>query len=140
VPPYTPLAPADYHFTHKDNLKENGIDCAPSDLVICASATGIIASPASCGAATPVTNQNIVAAVIWSQGKNYGSASFLGVTGQAGADEAANNKTSTNSNHAVFVWRTHAPSGSPAGEFDDLLVWIPVGQFYGRLIAAGVLP
>lgn len=134
TPPVTP------HFTHKDNLKANGVDCAPSDLVVCASATGITTSPASCNTAAPVTNQNIVAAVIWSQGKNYATASFSGVTGQAGSDEAANNKTSANSNHAVFVSHPPAPTGAAGGEFDDMLVWIPVGALYGRLISAGVLP
>lgn len=132
TPPVTP------HFTHKDNLKANGIDCAPSDLVVCASGTGITTS--SCNTATPVTNQNIVAAVLWSQGKNYATASFSGLTGQAGTDEAVNNKTSANHNHGVFVSHPPAPSDAAAGEFDDMLLWIPVGQLYGRLIAAGMLP
>jgi prepilin-type N-terminal cleavage/methylation domain-containing protein len=139
APPPTTLPPLTPHFTHKDNLKTNGVDCAPSDIVVCASATGIITSPASCNSATAVTNQNIVAAVIWSQGKNYATASFSGVMGQAGSDEAANNKTSAN-NHAVFVSHPPAPAGAPNGEFDDYLVWITVGELYGRLIAAGVLP
>jgi hypothetical protein len=146
--PITPTtAPATPHFTHKDNLRTNGIDCAPNDLVICTSSNGITpgSAPPSCGPggpgqATPVTNQNIVAAVIWSQGKNFASSSYLAVTGQAGDDERVNNKTSANSNHAVFVFHPPAPKGAPGGEFDDLLVWIPAGQLYGRLVASGVLP
>jgi prepilin-type N-terminal cleavage/methylation domain-containing protein len=133
-------APATPHFTHKDNLKTNGIDCAPNDLVICKSSSGITTSPPSCNTAVPVTNQNVVSAVIWSQGKNFASSSYLGVAGQSGADEGINNKTSANSNHAVFVAHPPAPSGATGGEFDDLLVWIPVGQLYGRLVASGVLP
>jgi type II secretory pathway pseudopilin PulG len=138
-------APATPHFTHKDNLKTNGIDCAPNDLVICTSANGITTSPPSCGPggagqAGPVTNQNVVSAVIWSQGKNFASSSYLGVVGQSGDDERVNNKTSANSNHAVFVAHPPAPSGAPGGQYDDLLVWIPVGQLYGRLVASGVLP
>lgn len=137
TPPTTP------HFTHKDNLKLNGIDCAPSDLVICASATGITTSPPACNTATPVTNQNVVSAVIWSQGKNFSTSNYLGVKGQAGVDEQVNNKIrpgTPNSNHAVFVFHPPAPEGAAGGEFDDLMIWIPVGQLYGRLIAAGVLP
>jgi prepilin-type N-terminal cleavage/methylation domain-containing protein len=130
-----PVAP---HFTNKTNLKTNGIDCAPSDLVICSSSTGI--TPPTCGAATPVTNQNVVAAVIWSQGKNFASSRYLGVQGQAGDDEKVNNKTVSNSNNPVFVAHTPAPAGAAGGEFDDLLTWIPAGQLYGRLVAAGVLP
>jgi len=40
----------------------------------------------------------------------------------------------------VFVWHTPAPVGAANGEFDDLMLWIPVGELYGKLIAAGVLP
>jgi prepilin-type N-terminal cleavage/methylation domain-containing protein len=133
-------APATPHFTHKDNLKTNGIDCAPNDLVVCASSSGIVTAPPSCSAATPVTNQNVVAAVIWSQGKNFASSTYMTVKGQAGDDERANNKTATNSNHAVFVAHPPAPAGAAGGEFDDLLIWIPAGQLYGRLVASGVLP
>jgi prepilin-type N-terminal cleavage/methylation domain-containing protein len=133
-------APVTPHFTNKANLRVNGIDCAPSDLVVCAAASGIVTAPPSCNTAAPVTNQNLVAAVIWSQGKNFASSGYLGVKGQAGDDERANNKTPANSNHAVFVAHTPAPSGAGGGEFDDLLVWIPAGQLYGRLVAAGVLP
>jgi len=135
-------APVTPHFTNKANLRANGIDCAPNDLVICMSSTTISpgAAPPTCGTATPVTNQAVVAAVIWSQGKNFAASGYLGVKGQAGEDEKVNNKTPANSNHAVFVTHTPAPSGAPGGEFDDLMVWIPAGQLYGRLVAAGVLP
>ena len=134
-PTTPPVAP---HFTNKTNLKTNGIDCAPSDLIVCSSSTGI--TPPTCGAAMPVTNQNVVAAVIWSQGKNFASSRYLGVQGQAGDDERVNNKTVANSNNPVFVAHTPAPAGAPGGEYDDLLAWIPAGQLYGRLVAAGILP
>ncbi|HEY7237729.1 MAG TPA: prepilin-type N-terminal cleavage/methylation domain-containing protein [Burkholderiales bacterium] len=134
TPPVTP------HFTNKTNLRANGIDCAPSDLVVCAASSGIVTAPPGCNTAPSVTNQNVVAAVIWSQGKNFASSGYLGVQGQAGDDERVNNKTAANSNHAVFVAHPPAPSGTAGGEFDDLLTWIPAGQLYGRLVAAGVLP
>jgi type II secretory pathway pseudopilin PulG len=115
------------HFTSTANLKANGITCQPNDLIICKSATGITA--ASCGgAANQVTNQNIVAAIIFSVGKN-------GAVGAAGADEAANLN-----GDPVFVFHTPAAKEAANGEFDDHLVWIPVGELYGRLISAGVLP
>jgi prepilin-type N-terminal cleavage/methylation domain-containing protein len=136
-PTTAPVAP---HFTNKANLRANGIDCAPSDLIVCASSSGIVPAPPSCNTAPSVTNLSVVAAVIWSQGKNFAASAYLGVKGQAGDDERANNKTPANSNHAVFVAHTPAPSGAAGGEFDDLLVWIPAGQLYGRLVAAGVLP
>ena len=125
------------HFTNATNLKANGLSTAPTDLLICASATGIVTTqPPSCGAATnSVTNQNVVAAVIWSQGKNYASA-----LGSFGTDEAVNNKTTAANNNAVFVWHTPAPSTAAGGEYDDLMTWIPVSLLYGRMVSAGVLP
>jgi len=40
----------------------------------------------------------------------------------------------------VFVY--HAPTTSDAanGEFDDQVTWITVGELYGKLISAGLLP
>ncbi len=122
------------HFTTAASLKSNGITTSPNDLVICA-AWG--ASTANCGTAPSVTNLNIVAAVVWSQGKNFAT------VGAGGVDEAANNKIrlpTAQNNHPVFVFHTPAPAGAMNGEFDDYLVWITVGELYGRLIAAGVLP
>jgi type II secretory pathway pseudopilin PulG len=122
------------HFTTAASLKANGITTSPSDLVICAAWGG---STTTCGTALSVTNQNIVAAVVWSQGKNFAT------VGAGGTDEAANNKTRLpimQNNHPVFVFHTPAPAGAANGEFDDYLVWITVGELYGRLISAGVLP
>lgn len=121
------------HFTTATSLKTNGITTTPNDLVICAAWGG---STANCNTATPVTNANIVAAVIWSQGKNA-------VLATGGNDENANNKhrvPSVLNDHPVFVSHPPSPSGAAGGGFDDLLTWIPVGMLYGRLISAGQLP
>jgi type II secretory pathway pseudopilin PulG len=115
------------HFTQVANLKANGITCQPSDLVICKSATGITGTACG-GSANQVTNQNVVVAIVSSVGKN-------GATGSGGIDEAANIN-----GDPVFVFHPPVAPGAPNGEFDDYLVWIPVGEFYGRLISAGVLP
>ena len=118
-------SPALPHFTHATNLKGNGITCQPSDLVVCKSAAG--ATGTTCGPSSNVlTNQNVVAAIVWSTGK---------AAGAGGADENANLN-----GDAVFVSRPPSPSGASGGAFDDMLVWIPSGVFYGRLISAGVLP
>jgi type II secretory pathway pseudopilin PulG len=115
------------HFTNSANLKTNGITCQPNDLLVCKSVSGINAT--NCGsAANQVTNLNVVVAIVFSVGKN-------GALGAAGTDEAANVN-----GDPVFVFHTPAPQGAANGEFDDYLVWIPVGEFYGRLISAGVLP
>lgn len=116
------------HFTHAANLKTNGITCQPGDLLVCKSAAGVSAT--SCGAsANALTNQNVVAAIVWSAGKSFAAAPA------SGADESANLD-----GDAVFVSRPPSPAGAPGGAFDDLLVWIPAAVVYSRLIAAGVLP
>ena len=122
TPPVVP------HFTNRDNLRQNGVDCQPSDLVVCKSSTGITAT--TCGpAANALTNQNVVVAIVHSIGKNGSLPCGTCV------DEAAN----TNGDR-VFVFHTPTPAGATNGEFDDQLVWIPVGELYGRMISAGVLP
>jgi type II secretory pathway pseudopilin PulG len=125
------------HFTTALSLKTNGITTVPNDLVICTTSTGIQTVPPSCNLAAPVTNQGVVAAVLWSQGKNFIT------TGVGGNDELANNKhrlPAVVNNNAVFVWHEPRPTGGLNGEYDDLMIWLPVGAFYGRLISAGVLP
>ena len=74
-----------------------------------------------------VVSTSTVAFVVYSTGKNGANA------GAYGPHEAAN----TDGN-AVFV--SHAPSGadSATGTFDDLMVWVPAGTVYSRLISAGV--
>ena len=128
------------HFTNAANLKSNGVATTPSDLLVCASSTAAgfnAATPTSGAASNSVTNQNVVAAVVWSHGKNYTSMSAGNV------DELINNKhrlPATLNNNAAFIWHDLRPVGAAGGEYDDLMVWIPAGQLYGRLIAAGVLP
>jgi prepilin-type N-terminal cleavage/methylation domain-containing protein len=116
------------HFTHAANLKGNGISCQPGDLIVCDQAQG----GASCAAGTPVTNQNVVAAIVFSTGKN-------GQSGPQGANETENVDGGGNVD-PVFVSRPPDPAGAAGGEFDDMLTWIPAGLLYSRLIAAGVLP
>jgi type II secretory pathway pseudopilin PulG len=115
------------HFTSTANLRANGITCQPDDLLVCRSATGI--NPTTCGgAANQVMSQSLVAALVFSTGKN-------GAGTAGGIDEAANLN-----GDRVFVHHTPAPSGAANGEFDDQLTWITVGELYGKLIAAGMLP
>jgi prepilin-type N-terminal cleavage/methylation domain-containing protein len=121
----TPVPPP--HFTSALNLRTNGVTCRPNDLVVCRSATGITSS--NCGSGSNVlTNQDTLVAIVFSTGKN-------GAAGSAGTDEAANLN-----GDRVFVWHTPTPAGAANGEFDDQMTWIAVGELYGRLVAAGLLP
>lgn len=136
----------DNNFTTGGAMKANGLTITPSDLLVCAAWAADIStstSSPSCGSAASVTNASVVVALIWSQGKNFATATFGGVGGQSGNDEAMNNKIrlpAPNSNHGVFVSHPPAPAGVGGGEFDDLMVWIPVGLVYSRMISAGLLP
>jgi hypothetical protein len=131
------------HFTVKATLKQNGMSCLPNsnELLICKSSVSAPApTPGSCGtAANVVTNANpsgTVVAMIFSPGKNYALASTAAAAAAANKpDEAANLD-----GNSVFISHTPAPEGATGGEFDDMMVWIPVGLFYGRLTSAGVLP
>jgi len=133
-----PLLP---HFTHKTNLKTNGMSCQPgnNDLLVCKSGVSAPAPvPGNCGGAgdNALSNLGTVVAVIFSTGKNYASAQTAAAATAAGkADEAANLDGNT-----VYISHVPAPSTAAGGEYDDMMVWIPVGLFYGRLASAGVLP
>lgn len=126
-------------FTTAGTMKTNGISYVPQDLVICSAAQNTAAGTTgttapSCGTygttgdARAVTNRGTVAAVVFSTGKNT-------VPATGGADEAENVD-----GDGVFVWHDFRPLQATGGEYDDQLVWLPVGTLYDRLISAGVLP
>lgn len=120
------------HFTSQANLRANGVGCQPNDLLVCQSSLGILplANPPSCNAAASVTNQQTVAFLVLSTGKNGGV-----VAGGQGADEVAN----TNGD-AIFISREHGTLETTTGSYDDMLLWVPAGVLYAKLLAAGVLP
>jgi prepilin-type N-terminal cleavage/methylation domain-containing protein len=128
------------HFTAKAALKQNGMSCLPSasELLVCKSSVSVPApAPGSCGAAdNSVTNTGTVVAIVFSPGKNFVAAQSPAAALAAGRnDEAANLDANT-----LYVSHPPAPGGATGGEFDDQVLWIPVGLLYGRLAAAGVLP
>ncbi len=106
-------------FTSQANLKTYGVGCRPNDLDVCATA--------ACASRVVSTQTAIV--VVYSTGKNGAIASAYG------ADETENTD-----GDAVLVSRTQSSSDSTLGTFDDLLVVLPVGVVYAKLITAGVLP
>jgi prepilin-type N-terminal cleavage/methylation domain-containing protein len=125
--PACAASPTVPHFTSAANMRTNGITCQPNDLVVCRQSPAVVTAT-SCDAGTSVTNQGIVVAIAFSTGKN-------GATGGTGVNEARNLD-----NNALFVSRTPDPTGAAGGEFDDQMTWITVGELYGKLIAADVLP
>jgi prepilin-type N-terminal cleavage/methylation domain-containing protein len=131
------------HFTSKTKLKQNGMSCQPNtnDLLICKSTTSSPApSPGSCGTASNILTNNspsgTVVAVVFSTGKNYALAASAAAATAAGKFDEAENLDGD----SVFISHTPAPENAGGGEYDDMVIWIPVGVLYGRLASAGVLP
>jgi len=101
----------------------------PSSLQICNRALNIAragTANADCAAASALTQAAV--AVIYSTGKNPGDAG-------RGPDAAANRD-----GDRVFVAHEARSAAGEGGEFDDLLLWLPPGILYNRLVAAGRLP
>jgi len=83
-----------------------------------------------------VAGTGLVSAILFSTGKNFNSAQTSGASAALGrVDEAANLD-----GDASFVYHTLTGSEAANGEFDDQFVWITSGEFYSRLVSAGVLP
>ena len=117
-------------FSSSTNLKTNGLQCLPSDVLVCSSSQVLGFSGTSCGT-TPnsLVSPNTIVAIVFSMGKNGAS------TDTARLDELAN----TDAN-ATFVYHTPTPAGASGGEYDDQMVWISAGLLFGRMVSAGVLP
>jgi prepilin-type N-terminal cleavage/methylation domain-containing protein len=127
ISPCTGGPPTLPHFTSAANLKANGVSCRPNDLDICQTSSGI--NTTSCNTAPRVASIQTVAFIVYSTGKNGA------ITSSYGADELANTD-----GDRVFVSRTQGSTDTGGGQFDDLMVIVPVGVLYAKLIAAGVLP
>lgn len=105
--------------TSEANLKTYGVGCKPNDLDVCAGAA----------CTTRVVSVETATFIVYSTGKNGA------IAAEYGTDETENID-----GDAVFVSRTPSGSDSTSGTFDDLVVVMPVGVVYAKLIAAGVLP
>ena len=113
--------------TSQANLKTYGVGCKPNDLDVCASSVGTTGT--SCNTATRVVSSQTAAIIVYSTGKNGAISSVYG------ADENENTD-----GDPVFVSRTPSGPDAAAGNYDDLMIIVPVGIVYSKLIAAGVLP
>lgn len=113
------------HFTSEANLKANGVSCKPSDIDVCAPADTSI----TCTSTNRVASTQTIAIVVFSTGKNGALSTTHGPHEQANLD-----------GNATFISRTPSGSDSTAGAFDDLVVIVPAGIVYSKLIGAGALP
>lgn len=113
------------HFTSTANLKANGVSCRPNDIDVCAP----VDTSTGCTSANRVASTQTIALIVFSTGKNGALSATHGTHEQANLD-----------GNAAFISRTPSGSDAVAGTFDDLVVVVPAGIVYSKLIAAGALP
>lgn len=118
-----------WSFTAPDGMRTATMVTLAPDLSVCASATGIAGT--NCGAAVSLTATAV--AVIHSVGENA-------ATGGTGTDETANPNPNSADNNQVFISHTRAAAAAPNGAFDDIVVWLPSGILFNRMVQAGRLP
>jgi prepilin-type N-terminal cleavage/methylation domain-containing protein len=122
---YQTINGSTFPFTKTNGMRNatmSSISATTTLLYVCNSGTGVTGT--ACGTATALASS--VPTVIWSVGPNA-------ATGGTSTDEAENLD-----NDRVFVYR---PRGDgTAGDFDDIVTWLPSATLFNRLIGAGQLP
>lgn len=102
----------------------------------------VIRSRDGSGALVELAKADHVAAAFWSVGKNGHWGWQPDVSDRNPDGPAPNDDEDTNGGSAgtALVSRAPTPTGSPAGEFDDSVAWLPRYLLFNRMIAAGRLP
>lgn len=78
-------------------------------------------------------------AVVLSHGRNgYGATN--GTTGSSNPDPASNDEKENWDNDRDFVSRIATTPDTSAGEFDDIVTWLPLYVLFNRMVMAGKLP
>lgn len=89
------------------------------------------------GCASDLTSTAV--AVLISHGKNgYGATNSAGGTVNA-APTSADEQENTDADRD-FISRVATATGAAAGEFDDILIWLPRYILFNRMVTAGRLP
>lgn len=79
-------------------------------------------------------------ALVMSHGKNGLGAMNVNTGAFNLAPTSADELANTDGADAVFVSRTITATAATAGEFDDIVTWIPKTTLFSRMVAAGKLP
>ena len=103
---------------------------AGTDVNICAAAAG--------PCATAISTSAVLAVV--SHGKNGFGAINLATGAQNPAAPHADEQENYDNNDRFIVWRARTGAGATAGEFDDIVVWLPRFTLFNRMVAAAKLP
>ena len=95
-----------------------------------------ICTTAGCG--TTITNAAVLAVI--SHGRNGFGATSLATAAQNPAAPHLDEQENYDNNDRFVVWRTQAGANATAGEFDDIVIWLPRFTIFNRMVAAGKLP
>ena len=95
------------------------------------------------GTPTNLSNVNEIPVMVLSHGKNgFGATSDIGIAKATPAAWSNALDEFDNANDSTAFWsRTRTDNtGATGGQFDDIVVWIPPGILFSRMVAAGRLP
>lgn len=118
-----------------------GLSPTGGDITICNKA--VPGPPASCPSSNRVATT--IPALVLSYGKN-GYSALNGNTPASAtplrnpSSAASNDELANIDGDAIFVSRVITASGTPATEFDDIVIWLSPNVLYNRMVAAGKLP
>jgi type II secretory pathway pseudopilin PulG len=101
------------------------------------SSAGTIIVCSATGCAARHTSDSV--AVIISLGKN-GLGAISAITGTANPAPASADENENVAGPSQFMSRTSTPLGTPAGEFDDIVVWLSRYSLLNRMVSVGKLP
>ena len=90
-------------------------------------------------ACTTTVSTSAVLAVV-SHGRNGYGAINLNSGAQNVLASSTDEQENYDNNDRNIVWRIRTPLGSTAGEFDDIVIWLPRYTLFNRMVAAGKLP
>jgi prepilin-type N-terminal cleavage/methylation domain-containing protein len=123
------------------------VSSASSNLTIrCTTVAGVDIPGCGTSAVIPASNATFV---VYSHGKNGRGAFLMGSStasaAPTGNDEIQNlpdssSPSSTALSRRTFISRSRTDVTSTAGEFDDLVVWMPASLLVAKLLAAGQWP
>ncbi len=97
-----------------------------------------VCAVAACTPAANVLTSNAIAAVV-SHGKN-GLGATSGTTGTANPAPSGTDELENTDGDRDLVSRIRTSTGAGAGEFDDLVIWLPRYFLMNRMVSAGRLP
>jgi prepilin-type N-terminal cleavage/methylation domain-containing protein len=97
----------------------------------------IVCSASACGVSARYTSDAV--AIIISLGKN-GLGAINANTGTANPAPTSADEIQNQTGPSQFLSRTRTTVETAAGEFDDVVAWLPRSVLFNRMVAAGKLP